>query len=227
MSKKHVLGSEVRVAAIIPAYNEAATIAAVVEEVRKASYIAEVIVVSDGSTDETVACARRAGARVVELMPNRGKGEALAQGVAASSATHLFFCDADLLGLTKEHVDALILPVISDACGMHVGLRDRGMVANLLVPFLPLISGERVLRREIFEALTPEVSHGYMIEVGLNRAASVQRVAVRASRMKGVSIRKKMEKVGVWKGMWGYCVMWKQVLQAYGRSYRYIRRTSF
>jgi len=211
------------VVAVIPAYNEGETIFEVVRAVLLSPLVNEVIVVSDGSTDNTVEVARLAGARVVEIMPNKGKGEALAQGVAVSGATHLFFCDADLLGLTEAHVSDLIRPVLSGACGMHIGLRDRGAFSNACTHILPYVSGERVLKRELFDLLSPELTHGYMVEVSLNRAAKIQQTTIRASLMPGVHIRKKMEKVGFWQGFWGYVRMWRQVFRAYIRSFFRLR----
>ncbi len=98
-----------RIVAIIPAYNEAATIADVVRIARSHPRIAEVIVVDDGSRDQTAAAAERAGARIIRLEHNRGKAEAMKTGVgAAKHATHFMFLDADLVGLKKEHIEALI-----------------------------------------------------------------------------------------------------------------------
>jgi glycosyltransferase involved in cell wall biosynthesis len=64
--------------AIIPAHNEASRIAAVVSAV--VAHGLPVLVVDDGSTDETAGEARAAGAQVLVLQPNRGKGAALKEG---------------------------------------------------------------------------------------------------------------------------------------------------
>ena len=63
------------VTAIIPAYNEEGTIGKIVSVVRQIDEIKEIIVVSDGSEDNTAEVARQAGARVIELVENTGKGE--------------------------------------------------------------------------------------------------------------------------------------------------------
>ena len=67
------------VLALIPAYNEAETIADVVAGV--SAHCPDVVVVDDGSTDDTAALAEGGGARVIRLSPNRGKGAALRSGL--------------------------------------------------------------------------------------------------------------------------------------------------
>ncbi|NLJ55550.1 MAG: glycosyltransferase, partial [Firmicutes bacterium] len=59
--------------AIIPAYNEEKTIGQVLAPLKKVDLIKKIIVVSDGSTDDTVIVARSYGVEVVELTENRGK----------------------------------------------------------------------------------------------------------------------------------------------------------
>lgn len=72
-----------RVLALIPAHDEAARIASVVQGA--ARHVA-VLVVDDGSTDDTAALAEAAGARVIRQVPNQGKGAALRVGFAAALA---------------------------------------------------------------------------------------------------------------------------------------------
>lgn len=67
------------IAAVIPAYDCASTIGAVVAKTRR--FVGEVVVVSDGSRDKTAELARAAGARVEELPENHGKGFALRRGI--------------------------------------------------------------------------------------------------------------------------------------------------
>jgi glycosyltransferase involved in cell wall biosynthesis len=71
--------------ALVPAFNEADTIAATVEAIRAipTPRVTRVIVIDDGSADMTAACAKEAGAEVVRCKKNGGKGAALTQGVAA------------------------------------------------------------------------------------------------------------------------------------------------
>jgi len=92
-----------RVAAVIPAFNEVRTIAAVVNRVRP--YACSVCVVDDGSTDGTADAARAAGAEVVRNTGRHGKGAAIRAGldhVLRHDCTHVLLIDADLQHLPEE-----------------------------------------------------------------------------------------------------------------------------
>ena len=103
---------EVRAAALIPAYDCAGTIAAVVDGVRR--HVEHVVVVDDGSGDGTGAEAARAGARVVTRPSNGGKGAAIRSGLvdllASPRVTHVVFLDGD-----GQH-DAAEIPKFLEAC---------------------------------------------------------------------------------------------------------------
>lgn len=197
----------VRVAAIIPAFNEEPTIGDVVSVLRSSPDVREVIVVCDGSTDKTAEIARAAGATVYDLPKNQGKGAAMLHGLAHTDASVIAFFDADLRGLTIDHVARLVLPVINGSRVMNVGLRDRGEIVSRLTSFLPLIGGERVMLRQVVEGVPPEYLQGFMAESALNYYCRSRDLPYGSVHLRGLSIRRKYEKVGWRLGMVQYAKM--------------------
>lgn len=184
------------VAAIIPAWNEAATVGAVVYAALDARTVDEVVVVDNASTDDTAAVAAAHGARVVHE-PTPGKGEALRAGVAATpEAEILVFLDADLVGLRPEHIDDLVTTVLEGRADMACGLFDRGPLANpLFLTSLPVLTGQRALRRELFEALELADVHGYRVEAALNTLVARQGLVRHDWVLPGLWHRTKEEKL--------------------------------
>lgn len=158
-----------RVAAIVPAYNEGESLAEVLNVLKKTTSIDDIVVVSDGSTDETVSIARAMDVRVIPLHQNYGKGMALAIGVAHTQAPVLVFIDGDILNLSEYLVEQLIEPVIRGRAAMNIGLRNRSAPINFLHALLgPHLSGLRCLEREIFEAVPDAFLGGFRVETALN-----------------------------------------------------------
>ena len=110
-----------RVSAVIPARNEAGAIATVVKGVRP--HVDEVIVVDDGSTDDTATFARDAGARIVTL-DGRGKGYALRSGVGATTADTVVMLDGDGQD-DPDDIPALLAGIASGA-ELVIGSRFAG-----------------------------------------------------------------------------------------------------
>lgn len=184
-----------RAAAIIPAWNEASTVGAVVYAALDAAEVDEVVVVDNASTDGTGRVAAEHGARVVHE-PTAGKGQALRAGVAATEAEILVFLDADLVGLRPEHVDDLVRRVRDRDVAMACGLFDRGPVANpIFLEGLPVLTGQRALRRELFEHLGADDVRGYRVEAALNSLVA-RRELLREDRvLPGLWHRTKEEKL--------------------------------
>ncbi|MBI4139011.1 glycosyltransferase family 2 protein [Candidatus Uhrbacteria bacterium] len=209
------MNSRPPVAAIVAAYNEEPTIGPIVATLVESRLFRDVIVVSDGSVDRTVDRARAAGASVVHQFPvNRGKGKAIMHGVSHTDAPILFFCDADLHGLTVEHLKALIQPVLEGEVAMNVGLRDRGKFIMKLSKYLPLIGGERALPRKLFESIPEKYLSGFMLETALNYVCRARRMKISTTELPGLTIRRKMQKVGFWRGLGQYIKMTGEMWRA-------------
>lgn len=199
--------------AIIPARNEAPTVASVVAACRSCAAVREVIVVDDGSSDDTAERALAAGAKVLRLPSGPGvegsKALAMQAGVELSDADAILFADADLLGITGAHLDDICRPYLEGRAAMSLGVFDYG-IWNPLVLRFPPTSGERILPRWVFEAVPPHKRDGYLIEIMLNEVVTEARMPCSARVMRGVTHRTKRQKFG-WRD--GYRRTWRMFRQ--------------
>ena len=187
--------------AIVPARNEAPTVAAVVEACRGCAYVSDVIVVDDGSTDGTAELALAAGAKVVRTDGRGGsKAAAMAAGVEASSAAAILFCDADCIGLTAAHLDDVCRPFAEGRATMSIGWFDYGPFWNPQVLRYPPTSGQRVIPRWVWDAVPPAKRRGYDIEIMINEVVAEGRLPTTVRVMPGVTFRTKRDKYGRVKG---------------------------
>ncbi len=204
-----------RVAAIIPAYNEEARIAAVLHAVTGVAAVDEVIVVNDGSTDGTAQAASAIkGVRVVTLPRNKGKGGAMREGATRTDADVLLFFDADLVGLTPRHVQDLLAPVCSGEATMAMGIFKGGRLwTDMAQFFAPAITGQRAIRRDVFLHIPDLESVGYGIELAINDYVHSQGMIRKDVTLRGVTHPMKEEKLGWARGAASRSRMYWQMLQ--------------
>lgn len=191
------------VSVIIAAFNEAPTVGRCVADVVGHPQVSEIIVVDDGSSDDTAEQARKAGARVITLKENRGKALALDAGVAATRGDVLVFLDADVTGLTHEVLSRIIRPVIEGRCEMFVGVRARKTLwLNRLLRVFPIIGGERAVTRALWQRVPERHKRGFRIEIALNHTAKYYGGGMGFDLIEGVVHRTKEAKFGWWRGLW-------------------------
>lgn len=138
-----------RLTILIPAFNEAETIGEVLPQLRTLYPESEILVVDDGSNDETTAIAERSGARVVRHPYNKGNGASVKTGLRNAARELVIIFDAD-----GQH-DAQDIQKLADCIGEYdlvVGARDensqtdfgRRMYHHLLNLLATYLSGMRV-----------------------------------------------------------------------------------
>jgi glycosyltransferase involved in cell wall biosynthesis len=202
------------VLALIPAYNEEKTIGNVLKALKQVPEITKIIVVSDGSTDNTVGVAKSCDVEVVELRENLGKGGAMQAGLNSFKADVVLFLDADLLGLTPQHVHNLLEPVIENKVDMTIGIFDRGRIAtDLAQKMAPYLSGQRALKFSLLEEISDLNVARFGVELALNRYIENSGVKVKEVTLLDMSHVMKEEKMGVWKGMAARMKMYWEILK--------------
>ncbi|AZI41347.1 glycosyltransferase family 2 protein [Deinococcus psychrotolerans] len=186
------------VAVVIPAFNEAETVTDVIQAAL--SLTGDVVVASDGSTDNTAEVARAAGAQVVELPHNAGKGPALKAALQATTADYVVMLDADLVGLKREHLDILLSPVLSGKLGMSIGIFDGGgLITDLGNKLTPHLSGQRACARAWLLSV-PHLGAERWPEPAITAALKEQHIKWDYVELPNLKQVMKEKKRGFWKG---------------------------
>jgi glycosyltransferase involved in cell wall biosynthesis len=135
-----------QVVALIPALNEARTIATVVRGI--APYVREVVVIDDGSSDDTGRLAAKDGATVLRHPTTRGKGSAvrtgLAHALAQDDVTHVLLLDGDMQHLPEE-APRLIAAAVQTGAELVVGQRVFERAAMPAARYYANLCGSRAL----------------------------------------------------------------------------------
>jgi glycosyltransferase involved in cell wall biosynthesis len=188
---------------VVPAYNEAASIAGVVRALAAAAAWLEILVVDDGSTDDTAAQAESAGARVLRHPYNKGNGAAVKTGIRHAAGAYVLITDGDgqhLAARLPEYLAEYDLVVGARSRHTHASVTRRigNATLNRLASFLTqqpipdLTSGLRAARRgalvEFLHLLpngfsTPTTTTLAFIKAGY----SVRFEPIDAARREGVS----------------------------------------
>lgn len=165
-----------RVSVVLPAKNEAEGLARTLPQLREQWPDAEVIVVDDGSTDDTAGVAVAHGARVLSSPYSMGNGAAIKRGARAATGEVIVFMDAD--GQHSAAHVGLLLDRLAEGYDMVVGARDSSGQANLHRGFanalynrlaswmtghaiLDLTSGFRAVRAEKFREFLHLLPNGF------------------------------------------------------------------
>jgi len=170
------------VSVVIPAYNEEQRIVQTIRSVKKISGVDRIIIVNDGSSDQTAMLSRAEGVLVIDLVKNKGKGGAMNASLPYIDTDVVAFLDADL-GSSACEAGKIIQPVLNGTVDLCIasfpppkkkggfGIVKRTAVwalrrAGMSEVNAPL-SGQRAMTREVLQAVTP-FHEAYGVELGMS-----------------------------------------------------------
>lgn len=167
------------VSVVIPAYNEEKTIEHVIGVVKQVKQITQIIVVNDGSTDDTERIVSNIDdVTLINHKLNKGKGSAMKTGLKEVTGQIVLFLDADLSEITKEQVEAIIKPILDNSADITKTKfkREAGRVTELTAKpllqfFFPELSFEQPLSGQ-FAAIKSfldkiDLEKDYGVDIGI------------------------------------------------------------
>ncbi len=176
-----------RIVVVIPAYNEEDTIVATLNSLLKIDLIDEIVVVDDGSTDNTLEKIRNMDIdiKTIAFNKNYGKGYAIRTAIKMIDFDYLVLLDADL-GESSSDVKKLIYPVLEDQADLTIAkfhsptkkggiglvklLSKYGVFLMTKKKINTVLSGQRVYRKEVIEDIT-YIPNNFGIEVAMTVGA--------------------------------------------------------
>ena len=192
-----------KVSAIICAYSEEKTIKEVILSVSEALIVSEIVIVNDGSTDNTKkiieALKEKIEITIIHLEENKGKGYAMAIGVENATGEIIVFIDADLSNLKEEHFEQLITPVFSNEADMVLGQPTETLINYKINPFKSLTGQRALFKKDILPILDKMKKSRFGVETLMNIYYKSRKKKVILVNLKGLKHPVKYKKTTFFK----------------------------
>ena len=209
-----------KISCIIPAYNEQANISRVLKVITTFPRFDEIIVIDDGSKDNTVNIVKQyqkdcKHLKLIVNSHNLGKTGAIKKAVYMSNNELITICDADLIGLSHRNLNNLINPVIKNKCSMTI--LDRAGDRTIIIGFLnvaKLYGGERCFWKDDFEKMNLPKNGGYLLEIIMNMYYIMNNKKIQTVYCKNLYTVHQYTKMNFWKGVKNYLKMYKKIYDA-------------
>jgi glycosyltransferase involved in cell wall biosynthesis len=197
-----------KVSAIICAYNEEKTLKDVILSVSESLIVSEIIVVNDGSSDNTKKIIEELQKEIeitaIHLAENKGKGYAMAVGVENSIFDIMLFVDADQSNIIHGYINQLTNPLLKEESDMVLGYSTVNILSQDVNP-LKILTGERALYKEdIIPILDKMKESRFGVETLLYFYYISIGKSIKFIRLKGMSHKDKYKKMNSFKATTGY-----------------------
>lgn len=198
----------IKVSAIICAYNEDKTLKDVILSVSESLIVGEIIVVNDGSSDNTKKIIEELQNEIeitaIHLTENKGKGYAMAVGVENAVFDILVFIDADQRIIPTDYINHLVSPLLMNECDMVLGYSTVNILSQDVNP-LKTLTGERALRKEnIIPILDKMKKSRFGVETLLYFYYLSISKSIKFIRLKGMAHKDKYKKMNRFKATTNY-----------------------
>jgi glycosyltransferase involved in cell wall biosynthesis len=187
---------------IIAAHNEEKRIENVLKVISGKSLLSEIIVVDDGSRDNTAKIIKRfRKVKLISYKKNKGKTSALLTGIKIAKGDYIVLLDADIFGFNMKNLLDLVNPLIKDRADISISLRSKQKLNYNLLDLPVLLSGERAFRSGVIDFEQFHKLPGYGFESLFNLQALDKGLRVKFVPMLNVQNTAKIEKIGLVRGL--------------------------
>lgn len=217
---------------IITAFNESPRIVNVLKTATKIKNVDEVIVVDDGSSDNTSSVIKSNFPQVKLIVHeiNKGKVEAVRTGVNASKNNNLLLLDADLVGLVASEIEKALDIFENDSLDCLVMLTEADKYNKLIRKIFKgttFVAGDRIIKKEILQNVLKDTSlKNYGLEIAENKYLFKNNSKVKRFQLSAIDLGKN-SKYGIIKGTIGEIKMWRDIFKTAGFKFFFEQRRLF
>lgn len=208
------------ISVVIPLFDEEKNIQKLLNFLLCLPYFKEIICVNDGSTDNSLAILKTFNKKikVINFKKNYGKGHALSSGIKKAKGEILLFLDADLINLTKEHLEKIIKPImkgkVRTVLGYGTPRKNHFFCSN---PMIQMITGQRAYYKEDLLPYIKQIAKTrYGVEIYLGHL--IPKEKIKSVALVGLTHIWKHKKHMPHKALKQYVQMGAQVATEFGKQ---------